>query len=139
MVAQNNGKYFVAGGSGSNRTIRYLADATVDPIFDAGSGFDGAVSDLGLRLDGKIWVGGSFNNYNGSAASKLTLLSGDPVPLALTSEPDSMVLDPGQDATFSASAVGTSAISYQWQKDGVSLSDGGRISGATTWRRQLRC
>ena len=39
---------------------------------------------------------------------------------------------PGSDVTFSVTATGTKPLSYQWQKDGVNLSDGGSISGATT-------
>ena len=39
---------------------------------------------------------------------------------------------PGSDVTFSVTATGTAPLSYQWQKDGVNLNDGGRISGATT-------
>ena len=29
-------------------------------------------------------------------------------------------------------ATGTAPLSYQWQKDGVNLTDGGRIKGAST-------
>ena len=33
---------------------------------------------------------------------------------------------------FSVTATGTAPLSYQWQKDGVNLTDGGRIKGAST-------
>ena len=39
---------------------------------------------------------------------------------------------PGSDVTFSVTATGTAPLSYQWQKDGVNLNDGGSISGAST-------
>ena len=39
---------------------------------------------------------------------------------------------PGSDVSFSVIATGTAPLSYQWQKDGVDLTDGGRITGATT-------
>ena len=39
---------------------------------------------------------------------------------------------PGSDVSFSVTATGTAPLSYQWQKDGVNLTDVGRITGATT-------
>ena len=36
------------------------------------------------------------------------------------------------DVSFSVTATGTAPLSYQWQKDGVDLTDGGSITGATT-------
>ena len=34
--------------------------------------------------------------------------------------------------SFSVTATGTEPLSYQWQKDGVDLTDGSSITGATT-------
>ena len=54
-------------------------------------------------------------------------------PPQVTAHPvDQTDVAPGSDVTFSVTATGTKPLSYQWQKDGVNLSDGGRISGATT-------
>ena len=39
---------------------------------------------------------------------------------------------PGSVVSFSVTATGTAPLSYQWQKDGVDLTDGGSITGATT-------
>ena len=44
---------------------------------------------------------------------------------------------PGSDVSFSVTATGTAPLSYQWQKDGVDLTDvgsttGASITGATT-------
>ena len=40
----------------------------------------------------------------------------------------------GSAATFGVAASGKGALTYQWRKGGVPLSDGGRISGSTTMR-----
>ena len=39
---------------------------------------------------------------------------------------------PGSDVNFSVTATGTEPLSYQWLKDGVNLTDGDRIKGAST-------
>ena len=39
---------------------------------------------------------------------------------------------PGSNVLFSVTATGTAPLSYQWQKDGVDLTDGGSIIGAST-------
>lgn len=38
----------------------------------------------------------------------------------------------GSSATFTVSAAGVGPFTYQWKKDGVNLTDGGNILGATT-------
>ena len=39
---------------------------------------------------------------------------------------------PESDVSFSVTATSTAPLSYQWQKDGVDLTDGDSITGATT-------
>ena len=39
---------------------------------------------------------------------------------------------PGSDVSFSMTATSIIPLSYQWQKDGVDLTDRGSITGATT-------
>ena len=41
---------------------------------------------------------------------------------------DQINIVPGSDVSFSVTATGTS---YQWQKDGMDLTDKGSITGAT--------
>ena len=44
---------------------------------------------------------------------------------------DQTNIAPGSKVSFSVTATGTAPLSYQWQKDGVNLTDGGSITGAT--------
>ncbi len=48
----------------------------------------------------------------------------------ITSAPTAQTKTAGSVATFSASAVGSPTLTYQWQKDGVDLVDAGYISGS---------
>lgn len=57
-------------------------------------------------------------------------------PVVITQQPADTGACPGDTAVFSVSASGSS-LTYQWQKDGVNLSDGGDISGATTDTLQI--
>ncbi|KPK80046.1 MAG: hypothetical protein AMS27_17420, partial [Bacteroides sp. SM23_62_1] len=51
--------------------------------------------------------------------------------VTITSQPVSQQICEGDDAGFSITATG-SGLTYQWQKDGVNLADGGSISGSAT-------
>ncbi|HNT88228.1 MAG TPA: immunoglobulin domain-containing protein, partial [Candidatus Hydrogenedentes bacterium] len=61
-------------------------------------------------------------------------IKGEPActpPVVITQQPGSLAVCPGGTATFSVTATGSS-LTYQWQKNGANLVDGGDISGATT-------
>lgn len=60
--------------------------------------------------------------------------AGSSVPVApsISSQPQPQWVMPGQNAHFSVLAAGSSPLSYQWQKDGTNITDGGQISGSTT-------
>lgn len=109
------------------------------------------MKDGGLLTDGGIITGtttstltlsgitlGDAGNYfvivtnglgNSVTSAPAVLTIADPV---VTSEPQNRTNDFGTLATFNVSAGGTDPLSYRWQKDGVELSHGGAISGATT-------
>lgn len=50
---------------------------------------------------------------------------------SITTQPVSLNANIGDNVSFSVVAIGT-GLTYQWQKDGSPLSNGGNISGATT-------
>jgi hypothetical protein len=57
--------------------------------------------------------------------------------VTITQQPADLVLYEGEMATFHVTAAGPEPITYHWQKDNLDLSDGGRISGATTDMLQI--
>jgi len=70
---QSDGKVVVGGlfvsysASPVNYITRLNSDGTIDNTFNQGTGFDGNPNDIIIQGDGKILVGGSFGNYNGSS------------------------------------------------------------------------
>jgi hypothetical protein len=51
--------------------------------------------------------------------------------ISVGGQPVSQTVCPNSSASFAVTATGTN-LSYQWKKNGVSLADGGNISGATS-------
>jgi gliding motility-associated-like protein len=100
------------GGSVTGATTAAL---TINPL---------AIGDAG-NYD--VLVSGICNPPAASAAAAVTV---DAIP-AVTVPPSNVAVCPGSTATFTVTATGT-ALSYQWRKNGINLSDGGNISGATT-------
>jgi uncharacterized delta-60 repeat protein len=79
-----SGKLLVSGifshynGQPANRLIRLNTDGSVDPDFNTGSGFEGSwVWAMTEQADGKILVGGFFNNFNGTPANSMVRLNPD--------------------------------------------------------------
>ena len=54
------------------------------------------------------------------------------VPAAISSQPASQTLNAGTVAVFNFTATGTAPLNYSWLKNGITLANGGKISGATT-------
>lgn len=134
---------------GNNNTLRLLEEAShkvlvlkagtltrfkgSDPLPTPGSNdFDstfpaflpgGNMKAIATGADRAIWVGGLF-------PGGFTKLNSDPADPSIVNPPASQAVNPGATAFFSVGAVGTE-LEYQWFKDGVELTDGGDISGAT--------
>jgi parallel beta-helix repeat protein len=68
----------------------------------------------------------------GSATSNsASLVVSDPLPPALSGQPQNQTVQVGQAASFSVSATGTGTLTYQWQKNSVNI-DGAVGSSYTT-------
>lgn len=74
MAVQNDGKILIGGDFSifndilSNRFLRLNADGTLDTAFNTnlGEGFASYVAIIKVQADGKILVGGSYSNFNGT-------------------------------------------------------------------------
>ncbi|MFC0019296.1 immunoglobulin domain-containing protein [Roseibacillus persicicus] len=126
------GNFTEANNESSSSIARLNSDGTTDTSFDVQDGANSVVQAIALQPLGRIWLGGGFSTYRGSDASRLVLLNGNPLELAIVSHPSSTAIDPGTTATFSVTAAATDTINYQWQKNGSDLTDTGDISGTTS-------
>jgi len=72
--------------------------------------------------DGVEWFGQTFS-------TTISVISAGP---NITTQPASQTVNPGTTVQFTIAATGTGTLTYQWRKDGVNLSNGGKISGATS-------
>ncbi len=84
LVVQPDGKILVGGSfaqvSGQNRTamVRLNANGSLDAAFNPGiSGTNPFLSAIALQPDGRILIGGSFNQVGGEARSHMTRLNAD--------------------------------------------------------------
>ena len=50
----------------------------------------------------------------------------------IPNQPQSLALMAGRTAKFNATVSGDAPLTYQWRKNGVNMSNGGNVSGATT-------
>jgi len=70
-------------------------------------------------------------NAYGSATTSVATLT-VVLPPSITQQPQSQTVLSYNSASFSVVANGTGPFSYQWQKNGVNLTDGGNVSGSAT-------
>lgn len=112
MHGGNIASYFVSGDDTSS-----------------GSLVNGSYDQFGMRI-----------NASSAAINTLTFTSmnfsveayREPTPPAIVTHAPSTAIFSGQSVTFTVAAQGTGPFTYQWFKNGVAISDGGRFAGAGT-------
>jgi len=87
-----------------------------------------AASNLFLGTYGAtLWFTNLTDGVTQSRAVSLSLIK----PPVITAQPAaSLALIEGETATFTAGAAGGLPLSCQWQRNGVNMTDGGRVSGS---------
>jgi len=83
IAIDNNGKIYVGGtftaysGSSANRIVRLNTDGSRDLAFNMGTGFDNTVKTIAIDSNNKVYVGGNFFTYSGSAVNGIVKLNSD--------------------------------------------------------------
>ena len=83
IAQQDDGKVLIGGtfttvnGTARNGIARLNADGSLDTSFDPGTGADNFVQALAQQADGKVLIGGSFNDINGTARNGIARLNAD--------------------------------------------------------------
>jgi len=86
IALQPDGKILVGGdftnydGYNAGRIIRLNSDGTIDSGFTFATEFDGIVRAIAIQKDGKIVVGGGFNNYYSFNCPQIVRLNSDGTP-----------------------------------------------------------
>lgn len=87
------------------------------------------VSPVGVNDLGDYWV--VVENPFGAVTSSVATLY-QPTPPTFVVEPASVVVTNGGVAIFLAQAAGSPPLTFQWQRNGAALTNGGEFSGAHT-------
>lgn len=114
----------VAGSCTTNAitidSTKYVAE--IGNIVSGGSAMDGLIDEV--MIYGRALSASEVQ----SVYSPGSLL----IPPVITQHPTNTTASVGDTVTLSAQATGSAPLTYSWRKGGVPLSDGGRISGAST-------
>lgn len=124
---------------------KYSATPTLTWALQVGSATQDEGYALNLDGNGNIYLGGTYSNnatdFDNGAGTRTLASVGLRDGLfskyqecslpSITSHPASLSACTGGNGSFTVTASGA-GLTYQWQKGGVDLSNGGSISGATT-------
>ena len=100
------------------------------PGIAAATGY-GVVLQNTNSLEGSNSVAGYFTTTTNTGLLLLQTNLSVVAPI-IEKTPVSRNFAPGSNVQFSVQAIGSLPLSYQWQLDGTALTNGGRISGATS-------
>ena len=129
----------------------YAADDEVDINSISGRAVDGARPFRVASDDENIFIRRHFPSFalaieygpGVGTLGTITVVEGDwlfktyasylaPKVPAIATQPTSLTRTAGTNATFTVVAGGDTPLTYQWQRNGVNIFDGGRLSGTGT-------
>lgn len=119
IAIQSDGKILTGGifsqynGTAANCITRLLTGGSIDPAFNSGTGFNGAVNSIAIQADGKIISSGNFGLINENPRGRITRLK----------------TDGGIDPSFiSAFGCDNGVLTIATQPDGKILIGGGFVT-----------
>ena len=117
------GAFTQVGGLPRSLIARLNPDGSHDLGFAPGAGLTNGggqniAYDVALLPAGEILVAGTFTHADGMPRNGLALFTGDTPDLYLARQPVALELLLGGTGELVAEAVGSSAVTYQWTKDG---------------------
>ena len=119
-----------------NNTIRKVTSAGVVTTIGGEAGLIGAAD--GISSAAKFWFPGaiavdSAGNLYVADSRNNRISKGTPTyaPIIVL-QPQGQIYRAGMTVAFLVSAIGLDPMSYQWQKNGTNLVEGGTISGSST-------
>jgi uncharacterized repeat protein (TIGR03803 family) len=124
-----------AVGTASNALQFFQWQDNGTNLSDGGNIFGSAASALTISNVNAADIGTYrvvISNAAGIALSQgasLAIISSPPV---IITQPASQTAPQGASAVFTVAAAGNSPLSYQWQRDTASLTDGGNVSGSSS-------
>jgi len=118
---------------GCGTVFRVTTNGALTTLFSFNGTNGAGPAALTLGNDGNFYGttdgGGNINLNNGGGYGTVFRLL---LPPNITVQPHSQTTNAGMTVTFLVSATSLNTISYQWQKNGTNLVNGGNISGAIT-------
>jgi len=134
LLRSQNGSFYgstISGGSHNGGTLFNVSPGgNITTLYEFTAGTDGGSPYAGLAAgtNGNAYGVTFAGGRNGFGT--IYELSGF-LPFIIM-QPTALVVTNGDTASFTASAGGSSPLSYQWQHNATNLANGGRISGATS-------
>lgn len=123
-VAADDSIYIVNGSNSTTKLRHFLANGTLDTIFNNGvdPGANNSITYLSALSDGMIAVNGSFTTFNGQASTNRPLfLTAEFRAINISSQPLAQTVNPGENVVMQVVASSVLPLTYQWQKNGVPL------------------
>ena len=130
--------YSVAGVSGDLQPYLELdGNAQLNPQSWDLALYGGLTSTIALDLSvwDKSW--GKLPSQTFTLIPKTLLWETNSTPPQITSQPQDDLVMAGQTAIFSVTANGDSPLAYLWQRNGLTLTDDGRVTGSQSSTLQI--
>jgi hypothetical protein len=132
------GNFLAGTGATETNSLGFTLSSTpLDNVYRLSYSFAHTAPSLTIEFSGRS-LENLPNESWGLDNVRMTLAANAAVSWShIVEQPQMQSVPPGSNAVFHVGAVGPAVFNYQWKRDGVNLSDGGHVSGATTATLQL--